>query len=240
MSRKRSRTLYMVLSMLIVVSMLVGACGGGDEQPEAAEPAQEEQMAASDDGEAAAPESQEEVMEIDFSAAEYPEPQIIVGSRDVQKLPLDQILVYKALDSYSEPDWISDLVAEGALPPVEERLPVEPRVILESGMADGIGVYGGVWRDFSACPTEGYNRGAGQSAGWFGIEAAAYASLLKSGPIYRRSDALEPLPYLAKSWEWSEDGYELTMDLIEGAKWSDGHPFTTEDVLFSWEDMIVD
>lgn len=242
MSSKRRRTTFLLLSLLIVAAMVVNACGGGDTEPEAAEAPQEEAAPAAAEAEAETTDedSKEAMMDVDLSPTEYPEPQLIVGSREVQKLPLDQILTYKALDSYSEPDWVSELVAEGALPPVEERLPVEPRVILESGMADGIGVYGGVWRDFSACPTEGYNRGAGQSAGWFGIEAAAFASLLKSGPIYRRSDSLEPLPYLAKSWEWSEDGFELTMNLIEGAKWSDGHPFTTEDVLFTWEDMIVD
>lgn len=237
MSRKRTSRIFLVLSLLVVVSMIITACGSADPaasdtQEEAAAPAAEEATESSG--------AEEMAMDVDLSPSEYPEPQLIMGSREVQKLPLDQILTYKALDSYTEPDWVSDLVADGVLPPVEERLPLEPRVILESGMSDGLGVYGGVWRDFSACPTEGYNRGAGQSAGWFGIEAAAFASLLKSGPIYRRSDALEPLPYLAKSWEWSEDGFELTMNLIEGAKWSDGHPFTTEDVLFTWEDMIVD
>ena len=241
MSRKRTSRIFLVLSVLVVVSMIITACGSADPaasdtQEEAAAPAAEGATESSG-AEAAA---EEMAMEVDLSPSEYPEPQLIMGSREVQKLPLDQILTYKALDSYTEPDWVSELVADGVLPPVEERLPLEPRVILESGMSDGLGVYGGVWRDFSACPTEGYNRGAGQSAGWFGIEAAAFASLLKSGPIYRRSDALEPLPYLAKSWEWSEDGFELTMNLIEGAKWSDGHPFTTEDILFTWEDMIVD
>lgn len=241
MSRKRTSRIFLVLSLLVVVSMIITACGSADPaasdtQEEAAAPAAEGATESSG-AEAAA---EEMAMEVDLSPSEYPEPQLIMGSREVQKLPLDHILTYKALDSYTEPDWVSELVADGVLPPVEERLPLEPRVILESGMSDGLGVYGGVWRDFSACPTEGYNRGAGQSAGWFGIEAAAFASLLKSGPIYRRSDALEPLPYLAKSWEWSEDGFELTMNLIEGAKWSDGHPFTTEDVLFTWEDMIVD
>lgn len=241
MSRKRTSRIFLVLSLLVVVSMIITACGSADPaasdtQEEAAAPAAEGATESSG-AEAAA---EEMAMEVDLSPSEYPEPQLIMGSREVQKLPLDQILTYKALDSYTEPDWVSELVADGVLPPVEERLPLEPRVILESGMSDGLGVYGGVWRDFSACPTEGYNRGAGQSAGWFGIEAAAFASLLKSGPIYRRSDALEPLPYLAKSWEWSEDGFELTMNLIEGAKWSDGHPFTTEDILFTWEDMIVD
>ena len=242
MSRKRTKTFFLVLSLLIVASMLISACGGRDSDSEAAaaDAPAEAAAPAAEEPEAKESESEEMMAEVDLSPSEYPEPQLIVGSREPQKLPLDQIVAYKALDSYSEPDWISALVAEGALPPVEERLPLEPYVVLNSGMADGIGVYGGVWRDFSACPTEGYNRGAGQSAGWFGIEAAAFASLLKSGPIYRRSDSLEPLPFLARSWEWSEDGYELTMNLLEGAKWSDGHPFTTEDILFTWEDMIVD
>ncbi|MBV7333088.1 ABC transporter substrate-binding protein [Chloroflexi bacterium TSY] len=204
-------------------------------------PAQEESAGdGSNDTETASDSGDSEAMAVDTSPAEFPEGQESFGAREVEKLSLDQIVTYKALDSYSEPDWVAELVAAGDLPSVEERLPAEPRVILTSGMSNGLGDYGGVWRDFSACPTEGFNRGAGQSAGWFGIESAIFASLLKSGPIYRRSDALEPLPYLAKSWEWSEDGKELTMHLIEGAKWSDGHPFTTEDVLFTWEDMIID
>jgi len=37
---------------------------------------------------------------------------------------------------------------------------------------------------------------------------------------------IRPMPEIAKSWEWSSDGKQLTMHLIEGAKWSDGVPFT--------------
>ena len=182
MSFRRKRTISVLLSLLIIASMVLSACGGGDEPEPAADTPQEESAPAAEEAAAEEEEAEEEMMEVDLSPSEYPEPQLIVGSRPVAKLPLDQIVTYKSLDSYSEPDWISDLVAAGELPPVEERLPVAPRVVLESGMAEGIGVYGGVWRDFSACPTEGFNRGAGQSAGWFGIEAAAFASLLKSGP----------------------------------------------------------
>lgn len=240
--------LKFVLNMLLVIALLLAtACGAAPASDDA--PAADDSAAveSSDGGETAASDDSSDSSEssgmisvADIVPSEYPEPNEIEGARPAEKLPLDQILVYKALDSYSEPEWITELVEAGELPPVEERLPVEPRVILESGMSDGIGVYGGVWRDFSACPTQGYNRGAGQSAGWFGIEAAIFASLLKSGPIYRRSDAIEPLPYLAKSWEWSEDGMELTMHLIEGAKWSDGHPFTTADIEFTWTHLILD
>jgi peptide/nickel transport system substrate-binding protein len=132
------------------------------------------------------------------------------------------------------------LVASGDLPPVEERLPNEPQVFLASGMSTGLGEYGGVWRDFSACPTEGWNLGAGQTQGWFGINIIYQEALVKTGPIWMRSDNVEPFPNLAKSWEWSDDGMELTMHLIEGAKWSDGEAFNSEDVMFTWEHLILD
>ena len=48
------------------------------------------------------------------------------------------------------------------------------------------------------------------------------------------------MPEVAKSWEWSADGKQLTMHLIEGAKWSDGVPFNADDVMFTWEGYILD
>ncbi|MBD0415569.1 ABC transporter substrate-binding protein [Oryzicola mucosus] len=43
------------------------------------------------------------------------------------------------------------------------------------------------------------------------------------------------LPGLAKSWSWSDDGKELTLDLIEGAKFQDGTPFDAEAVKINIE-----
>jgi len=160
----------------------------------------------------------------------------------VEPLPIDQIVTYKALPEYHEPAWMTELVEAGELPPVAERLPKEPQVVLMSGMVDGIGVYGDSWRDFSACPTAGWNNGAGVSAGWFGIESMYHSdgALMQTGPLFRADQDIIPFPQLAKSWEWSEDGKQLTMSLLEGAKWSDGEPFTADDVMFTWEDVILD
>ena len=33
---------------------------------------------------------------------------------------------------------------------------------------------------------------------------------------------------------------KLTMHLIEGAKWSDGDPFNADDIMFYWDDNVVD
>ncbi len=41
------------------------------------------------------------------------------------------------------------------------------------------------------------------------------------------------VPMLAKSWETAADGVAWTFHLRRGAKFSDGHPITSEDVLFS-------
>jgi peptide/nickel transport system substrate-binding protein len=48
--------------------------------------------------------------------------------------------------------------------------------------------------------------------------------------------ALEP--ELAKSWDISDDNLEITFHLREGLKWSDGEPFTADDVVFTFNDLI--
>ena len=81
---------------------------------------------------------------------DYPDPPALdLGGVAVKRMPIDEIVTYKALPAYHEPEWVTKLVDAGKLPPVADRLPKEPKVILKAGMSDGIGVYGGVWRDFS-------------------------------------------------------------------------------------------
>ena len=44
-------------------------------------------------------------------------------------------------------------------------------------------------------------------------------------------------PDIAKSFSWSPDIKTQTIELREGHKWSDGHPFTVDDIIFWWEDV---
>lgn len=50
----------------------------------------------------------------------------------------------------------------------------------------------------------------------------------------------EIIPQLAKSWEISEDKKTYTMHLRKGIKWSDGEPFTADDVIFTFDAIFDD
>ncbi|MBO9100520.1 MULTISPECIES: ABC transporter substrate-binding protein [unclassified Rhizobium] len=154
----------------------------------------------------------------------------------------DSILEFKALPEYHEPDWMTEkFVKTGKLPPVKDRLPKEPMVYKTGNMTDGIGVYGDTLRHVIGGRPEGWNYGAGQSQGWGGIDIGLSECLTRTAPLFQvEAKDTEPLPNLAKSWDWSPDGHKLTMHLIEGAKWSDGVAFNADDVMFYWDDEVVD
>ncbi len=58
--------------------------------------------------------------------------------------------------------------------------------------------------------------------------------------FFRYSDDLKTVvPNVAKSWSWNDDYTVLTIKLREGHRWSDGEPFTAEDVVFWYEDLIL-
>lgn len=165
-----------------------------------------------------------------------------MSSLNYELLGRDDLWTYKSLDGYSEAPFLSDLVAAGKLPPVADRLPAEPLVFLTGAMSDGIGEYGGVFRHVIGGRPEGWNWMAGQHQGWGGINLAMQECLVRVGPLWqvKAEDQSGPLPNLAKSWEWTDDRTQLTLDLIQGARWSDGDPFDAEDVRFWWEDNVQD
>lgn len=151
------------------------------------------------------------------------------------------VFEYRPLGSYAEPAFVTEFVKAGKLPPVEERLPKEPMVYKTANMPDGTGVYGDVMRHVIGGRPEGWNFWGGQSQGWGGIDIGMTECLTRTGPLFMiNPDDLQPMPNLAKSWEWADDGKTLTVHLIEGAKWSDGDPFDTEDIAFYWNDIIMD
>jgi len=121
-----------------------------------------------------------------------------------------------------EAPMLAEMVAAGELPPLEERLPLEPLVVEPY---ESIGKYGGTWhRAF---------RGVKDFHAWGRIN---YDPILRWAP----TGTNEVLPGLAKDWEWNEEGTELTLYFREGLKWSDGEPFTVDDIIFWWEAIETD
>lgn len=118
---------------------------------------------------------------------------------------------------YGEAPMLAEMVAAGDLPPVDERLPVDIQVITP---VDSVGQYGGTWHNVSweqAIPN--------------------IKMILYDPPIRWKPDYTGYEPGLAKSFSWSDDGTEVTWVFREGVKWSDGEPFTMEDMQFWWEDI---
>src|SRR5690349_8935013 len=53
--------------------------------------------------------------------------------------------------------------------------------------------------------------------------------------IHINRETQQTEPALAKSWTVSPDGLRYTLDLRRGVRFSDGHPFDADDVVFSFQ-----
>ncbi|MGD8440782.1 MAG: ABC transporter substrate-binding protein [Holophagae bacterium] len=66
-----------------------------------------------------------------------------------------------------------------------------------------------------------------------------YPSLAVEQPDYRlHPPSFEPA--LARSWSWSDDHRVLTLELDPTARWSDGVPISSADVVFTWQVQTSD
>jgi peptide/nickel transport system substrate-binding protein len=70
-----------------------------------------------------------------------------------------------------------------------------------------------------------------ESPNIFGL---TYEGLITENPITGKKE-----PTLAESWTISEDNKTIVFTLREGLKWSDGQPLTSEDVIFSYNDLYL-
>lgn len=69
--------------------------------------------------------------------------------------------------------------------------------------------------------------------------SAAMADMMFDGLVSSRPDTGEVIPKLAKSFEISPDGKTYTFHLRRGITWSDCKPITADDVVFSWNKIIL-
>src|SRR6266498_3570589 len=71
------------------------------------------------------------------------------------------------------------------------------------------------------------------------VQGAFYEPLIITG-----EGGLKPVPWLARSWKWSNGNKTLTLNIARGVKWSDGKPLTAADVVYSFlagrQDKLMD
>ena len=118
-----------------------------------------------------------------------------------------------------ESPMLTKQVEAGKLPPLEERLPTEPLVV----QADAPGRHGGTLRS----PTVG----PGDNATFW--QMINYEPPLRMDPMVTKI-----IPGVCTEITRNDAGTEFTMKLRKGMRWSDGEPFTAEDIAFAIEDVF--
>jgi len=126
--------------------------------------------------------------------------------------------------TFREAPMLTERVERGELPPLEERLPAEPMVVEP---IHRIGEYGGTWL-----------RMMKGSSDFHAYGRCVYEQMVrwKATP----EGGIEIGPGLVEEWEYTDGDRTLVLHLRKGLKWSDGHPFSTDDVMFWWEKIAQD
>ncbi len=70
------------------------------------------------------------------------------------------------------------------------------------------------------------------------VSTTAVTGLIFEGLTRTNGITTEVEPNLAESWEVSEDGLTWTFHLRQDVKWFDGAPFTADDVVFTFNDLV--
>ncbi|MHA1399478.1 MAG: ABC transporter substrate-binding protein [Candidatus Heimdallarchaeaceae archaeon] len=122
---------------------------------------------------------------------------------------------------YQEAPELADLVEAGELPPVKERLPKNPIIIQP---VDHLGDYGGTWRKVL--------RGQWDHSHF--LKVISYEYLVRWDPEWTKI-----IPNVAQSYDVNNDATEYIFHLREGLRWSDGEYFTADDIVFWYEDLVM-
>ena len=120
---------------------------------------------------------------------------------------------------FQETPYFAERVRQGAIPPVAQRVPENPRLIDLSAPTLSTGTPGGTLRLLMGDPRDIRM-----------MTIYGYARLV----VFNRKSELEP--DILAGYE-VEQGRVFTLHLRAGHKWSDGHAFTTGDFRYFWEDV---
>ncbi|MFN8524571.1 MAG: ABC transporter substrate-binding protein [Chloroflexota bacterium] len=152
-------------------------------------------------------------------AGAAPQPKLgaqLVGQLEGPAVVVDAAQIPK---SFKEAPQLADLVKQGKLPPVQERIGQDPLVIKP---LREIGKYGGTLRRGFTGPGDKYN----------GYRLCGVDNLL-----YWDHTCTKLVPNIARAFELQDGGRTLIVQLRRGMRWSDGQPFTADDFTFWFEDL---
>jgi peptide/nickel transport system substrate-binding protein len=124
-----------------------------------------------------------------------------------------------AVPTMQETPIFADRVKSGALPPVDKRIPTHPSIVSQFAGSDGPGKPGGQINILVASARD-----------------TRLMTLYSNARLIVYDDKFQLHPDILESYE-VKDSREFTFKLRPGHKWSDGHPFTTEDFRYFWEDV---
>ena len=127
------------------------------------------------------------------------------------------------IDSFNEAPMLADMVAAGELASVEERMPMREDIQVVQPR-ESIGQYGGELRYNATNPTSFGN------IGWSAWDQHLMGYSTNWEVVF---------PNVAKSIVMSDDMMTATVTLRRGMKWSDGVPFTADDIMFWYEDVML-
>ena len=122
---------------------------------------------------------------------------------------------------FQEAPGLTERVKAGELPPVEERLPTEPMVMEP---LNSIGEYGGTLRRAILGGGDQHNI----------VRLIGSENLVRWSPDWSTIE-----PNIAESFTVSDDATTFTFKLRKGMRWSDGEPFTADDIMF-WYEVFSD
>jgi len=127
----------------------------------------------------------------------------------------------KKITKFSEAPQLADLVKQGKLPSIDKRLPEKPIVVVP---VEEVGQYGGTWRMAMS----------GRGDTMLLVREIDYEGLVRIDPTLSIV-----LPGVAESWKIGGNGRTFTFYLRKGLKWSDGEPFTADDIMFWYKDILL-
>lgn len=154
----------------------------------------------------------------------YSKTLVTVGAAGLMALMASTSLASAA--DFTQAPGLKQMVEAGSLPAVGERLPEAPMVIEPWEKA---GEYGGTWRLTMRGATD-----ISTLARTIGYEN--FTRWVTWTPDMEQQDIVPDVEMnVAESVDINEDGTEYTFHLRDGMKWSDGKPYTADDVMFWYE-----